>query len=172
MAKETKNTKPVADGEILDFSEVRPFDPLDSKAMYKVRVSNLENVDASTGKKMAAAELEILAPEEVQAEEWLENDEGELTYVGMATNKDGSPRMIKAAGRKLFRNFVKEPKALPFLYQFLKACDPDVELNEAFRFKPAEWIGMELAIKGENQAYNEQVRLAPNKLYPVSKFKG
>ena len=166
MAEKTKNAPVAADEEILDFSEVRPFDPLDSTVTYKVRVSNLENQDSSTGKKMTVAELEIIAPEEVAAEDWVENDEGELVFAGK------SDRMIKAKGRKLFRNFIKEPKALPFLYQFLKACDPDVELNEAFRFRPAEWIGVELAVKGKNQAYNEQVRLQPDKLYPVDKYQG
>ncbi len=159
--------KPVAAGEeILDFSEVKPFDPLDSKVMYKCRVSDLENQDASTGKKMVVAELEIIAPEEVYAENWEENDEGELVFVGL------SDRKIKAAGRKLFRNFVKEPKALPFLHQFIKACKPDEELNEAYRFNPAKFIGDELAVKGTNSAYNEQVRLQPNKLYSVDKYKG
>ncbi len=157
---------PTGDEEILDFSGVTPFDPLDSSVTYKVRTSNLEKQKASTGKDMYLAELEIIAPEEVRAEDWAENDEGELVFVGL------SERMVKAKGRKLFRNFVKEPKALPFLHQYLKAMDPDVELNEAYRFNPADWIGMELAIKGENEAYNEQVRLRPQRLYPVSRYKG
>lgn len=165
--KETKKAPVLAkDEEILDFSEVKPFEPLDSSAMYKVRVTNMENQTASTGKKMVVTELTILAPDEVATEVWEENDAGDLVYVGKGD------KMIKAAGRKLFRNFVKEPQALPFLYNFLKACDPDVELNEAFRFRPAEWIGSELAVKGTNSAYQEQVRLSPDKVYPVARFKG
>lgn len=167
MAERAKNTPVAADEEILDFSGVTPFEPLDSRVTYLVETTNLENRDASTGKKMAAAEMTIKAPEEVHPEVWEPNEEGELVFTGVDES-----RMVKAAGRKLFRNFTKTPEALPFLYNYLKAMDPDVELNEAFRFKPAEWIGMELCVKGTNEAYNEQVRLRPNNVYPASRFKG
>lgn len=151
--------------EILDFTDVKPFEPLDSRVVYKARVDNLEIKTASTGKKMAVADFVILAPEEVQAEVWEENDNGDLVFKSF----DGN--VVKAAGRHLFRNFTLESQALPFLYNFLKACDPDVVLTEAFRFHPMEWIGRELAVKGTNSAYEEQVRLQPNKTYPVTRYK-
>lgn len=151
--------------EILDFSQVKPFDPLDSSRMYKVRVTDLHNEIASTGKKMVVAEFTVLAPEIVNTEDWIEDDNGDLKFSAK------SDKIIKAEGRKLFRNFTKTPEALPFLYNFLKACDPEVELNEAFRFRPAEWIGSELAVRGKNNPYQEQVRLSPDKVYPVSKYK-
>jgi len=111
------------------------------------------------------AELTILAPEEVRVETWEPDDEAEggMKFIGL------SDRTTKAAGRKLFRTFSLQPKALPFLYQFLKALNPDVELNEAFRYRPADWIGMELAVKGKNEAYQEQIRLRPMNLYPASR---
>lgn len=166
--KQPKNA-PAAGGdeEILDFSEVRPFDPIDSSVMYKVKVTNLDRgLDKTGTKKTSDAELTILEPKEVKAEIWEPDDDGNLKFIGL------SEKMVKAEGRKLFRTFTLGPKALPFLYNFLKACDPDVELNEAFRYKPAEWIGSELCVKGNNEAYQEQVRLRPDKVYPVSAYKG
>ena len=167
MAEKTKNV-PAGDEEILDFSDVRPFEPLDSNVTYLVRCTNLEKRTASTGSKMYTAELTVVAPEEVRVEDWEPDDEAEggMSFVGL------SEKTTKAEGRKLFRNFSLEPQSRPFLYQFLKAMDPNVELNEAFRLKPADWIGMELATKGINNAYNEQVRLQPNRLYPASAYKG
>ena len=166
MAEEKKNQPVTASEEILDFSGVTPFEPLDSSITYLVKTSNLENAVASTGKKMAVAEMTIVAPEECFAENWEPDEEGNLVFAGL------SDRRIKCAGRKLFRNFTKTPEALPFLYNYLKAMDPDVVLNEAFRFRPAEWIGMELAVKGSNEAYEEQVRLRPNNVYPATRYKG
>ena len=167
MAEKDKSAPVAADEEILDFSDVRPFEPLDSSIMYLVKTSNLENAVASTGKKMAVAEMTIVKPEECLAEIWEPDEEsGDIVFKGL------SDRKIKCAGRKLFRNFTKTSEALPFLYNYLKAMNPDVELNEAFRFKPAEWIGLDLAVKGTNEAYNEQVRLRPNNVYPASRFKG
>ena len=166
MAEKTKNKPVAADEEILDFSEVRPFEPLDSSIVYLVKTSNLEKQMSSTGKKMAVAEMTIVAPKECRVENWEPDEEGNLVFVGL------SDRTIKCVGRKLFRNFTLEPQALPFLYNYLKAMDPDVELNEAFRFRPAEWVGLQLAVKGPNEAYNEQVRLRPTNVYPTSRFKG
>ena len=165
MTEKDKTAPVAADEEILDFSGVTPFEPLDETTMYLVKTSNLRKDTSSTGKKMAVAEMEIVSPEEVRAEVWEPDEEGNLVKVGL------SDKMIKAKGRKLFRNFTLEPQALPFLYNYLKAMDPEVELNEAFRFIPAEWIGMQLCVKGTNEAYNEQVRLRPNNVYPVSRFK-
>ena len=167
MADKTKNPAVVEDEEILDFSGVTPFEPLDSGVIYLCKVSNLDKGTSKDGtRKTSNAELEIVGPEEVNAEVWEPNDEGDLVFVGKSDKK------IKAAGRKLFRTFTLEPQALPFLYNFLKALDPSVELNEAFRYRPAEWIGMQLAVKGDNEAYQEQVRLRPNKVYPADRYKG
>lgn len=166
--KKGRGAAPAADEEILDFSDVRPFEPLDSGVMYLVRTSNLTKSTASTGSKMYTAELEIIAPEEVRVEDWQLDAEAEggMSFTGL------SERTTKAAGRKLFRNFSLEPQSRPFLYQYLKAMDPNVELNEAFRMRPGDWIGMGLAVKGKNRAFNEQVRLSPDRLYPASAFKG
>ena len=175
MADKTKNPAVVEDEEILDFSGVTPFEPLDSGVIYLCKVSNLDKGTSKDGtRKTSNAELEIVGPEEVNAEVWEPNDEGDLVFVGKSDKK------IKAAGRKLFRTFTLEPQALPFLYNFLKALDPDVNLGGKdddgniipFRYRPAEWIGMQLAVKGDNEAYQEQVRLRPNKVYPADRYKG
>lgn len=157
-----------ADEEILDFSGVTPFEPLDSREIYLVRTTKLDKKDTSTGSKMYTAELEVVGPTEVVKEIWEpdEDAEGGMKFVGYSDEK------IKATGRKLFRNFSLEPQSRPFLYNYLKAMNPGVVLNEAFRLRPAEWIGMELAIKGQNRAYNEQVRLQPNNLYPANRYEG
>ena len=169
MAEKEKNTPVVVeDEEILDFSGVSTFEPLDSRVIYLCRTSNLEKREASTGNKMYVAELEIVAPEKVTKEIWEPDEEAEggMRFVGHSDEE------VNAKGRKLFRNFTLDPQSRPFLHNYLKAMDPKVELNEAFRFKPAEWIGMELAVKGQNRAYQEQIRLQPNSLYLANRYKG
>ena len=146
MAKE-KDTGPE---EILDFSQVRPFEPLDSKEVYHVRITDLDiSRAASSGEKKSHCEMTIIAPEEVAVEEWEPDDEAEggMSLAGL------SDRKTRAEGRKLFREFSLQPKALPFLYQLLKALDPKVELNEAFRYDPAKYIGLECAVKIRNEAF-------------------
>jgi hypothetical protein len=161
LAKQVSN--PV--GEVLDFSEVRPFEPLDSRTIYRARISNLEFGVSKKGEKKVSCEMTILTPEEVAVEEWEPDEEAEggMKFVGV------SDRMTKASNRKLFREYSLQPQALPFLYQLLKALDPDIELNEAFRFDPAQWIGMECAVKIQNEAYDEQIRPRVYRVYAASK---
>lgn len=161
-----RGAAPAADEEILDFSGVSTFEPLDSRVTYLCKTSNLEKREASTGNKMYVAEIEIVAPEMVTKEIWEPDEEAEggMRFVGH------SDETIKAKGRKLYRNFTLNKESLPFLYNYLRAMDPSVELNEAYRLKPAEWIEMQLAVKGQNRAYQEQIRLQPNNLYPASRY--
>lgn len=153
------------DEVILDFSEVRPFEPLDPGPLYLCRVRALDVSMAASGQKKSHCELEVLAPEEVQVENWEQNDEapGGMVSVGM------SERKTKAAGRIFFREFSLQPQALPFLYQFIKALDPDAELNEAFVYKPEEYIGLECTVKMHNEAFQEQIRPRVDRIYPASR---
>ena len=153
------------EGEILDFSNVRPFEPLDSTVRYRTRVTVLEpGVAAQSGQRKSHCEMTILAPEEVKVEEWEADDEAEhgMSFVGL------SDRTTRAEGRKLFREFSHQEKALPFLYQLLKALKPDIELNEAFRYNPAEFVGLECDVKIKNEAFQEQIRPRVNNIYPAS----
>ncbi len=153
--------------EILDFSEVRPFEPLDDREIYKVRVTNMEKgVSNRSNQKKVTCEMTIIGPEEVAIEEWEPDEEAEggMKKVGY------SERTVKASGRKLFREFSLQSQALPFLYQLLKALDPDVQLNEAFVFKPGDWIGMEASAKLHNEAFEEQIRPRVDRIYPADRY--
>jgi len=153
--------------EILDFSDVRPFEPLDDRVLYKVRVDTMEKgLSQRSAQKKIRCEFSILEPDEVAVEEW-EPDE---SAPGGAKKVGYSDRTTRAAGRKLFREYSLQSQALPFLYQLLKALDPNVELNEAFRFNPADWIGMEAAVRIHNEAFEEQIRPRIDRVYPVSRF--
>ncbi len=154
----------VAPGEVvLDFSEVRPFEPLDPKVIYLNRVTNLTLGKSKEGKPKTSLELTIEAPEEVSAVD-LEGN--------VQVNKDGSPRVTKAKGRKLFREFSLEPKALPFLYEFIKAADPEAKLDEKFRYNPKKYMGLPVATKIKNEEFDEQVRARVTRILPASAYKG
>ena len=152
--------------EVLDFSEVRPFEPLDSRTTYKVRIDTLEPGVSKKGEKKVRCEMSILAPEEVAIEDWQLDEEapGGMKFIAF------TDRMTKASNRKLFREYSLQSQALPFLYQLLKALDPKVELNEAFRFNPSDWVGLECTVKIQNEAYDEQIRPRVQRVYAASKF--
>lgn len=154
--------------EILDFSQVRPFEPLDSKLTYLVRVRTLDISRSQAGEKKSHCELEVVAPSEVGVEEWEVDDEAEggMSFVGL------SDRKTRSDGRIFFREYSLQPKALPFLHQLLKALDSTVELNEAFRYRPEDWIGMECAVKIRNEAFQEQIRPRVQNVYPASRYTG
>jgi hypothetical protein len=161
-----KAKAPAGPEEILDFSSVRPFEPLDSKPVYLVRVTELDISTSQAGEKKSHCEFTILGPVDVHVENWEPDEEAEggMAFTGL------TDRLTKAEGRKLFREFSLQAKALPFLHQLLKALDPDVELNEAFRYKPEDWVGMECAVKIKNEAYQEQIRPRVNNIYPVTRY--
>lgn len=168
MPKETPNEV------ILDFSQVRPFEPLDPKPRYLLRVTDLDISKASTGGPKSHCELTIEAPEEVQVEEWIPSEEAEqgMVKVGPLTDKEGNPVMTKAKGRKLFREFSLQPQALPFLYELIKAVDPSAELDEKFRYNPKKYMGLQCCGTINNEAFAEQIRPRVRRLYPASMYKG
>ncbi len=138
-------SKPAGGDLVLDFSGVKPFDPLPetnedgSTAIYKVRLDKLTRAKSKEGKPMSVAEFGVIAPEAFKK-------------------------------RKLFRNFSLQPQALPFLYNLLKAVDPKVKLGEDFVYNEVAYQGLECAVSVENHPYEEQVRSAPKNIYPVSKY--
>lgn len=153
---------------IIDFSQVRPFEPLDPGLRYLCATSKLELTKSAEGNPMAALELTVMAPDEVQVENWAEDKDGLPTETtGMKENPDGSPVMTKAKGRKLFRNYSLLPQALPFLHEYLKAVDPEVVLDEKFRFNPKKYVGLQCAVRIRNEAFEEQVRARVQKIYPA-----
>jgi hypothetical protein len=158
---------------VLDFSGVRPFEPLDPSVIYLIRVDKLENRESKEGKPLSHCEISITAPEEVQVEEWIPDEEAPegMRKVGMKTDDKGNPVMTKAKGRKLFREFSLQPQALPFLHEFIKAVDPSAKLDDKYRYNPDKFVGLEGACKINNEAFNEQIRARVARMYPASAYK-
>ena len=170
-----KNPAPSgAHGEVvLDFSQVRPFEPLDSDVTYLIRVTKLDISESKAGKPKSHCELTIEGPDEVQVEEWVpdEGADGGMSKVGPKVDANGNPVMTKASGRILFREFSLELKALPFLYELIKALNPEAKLDENFRYKPQEYEGLTAACTISNEAYDEQIRARVRRMYPASAYK-
>lgn len=160
---------------ILDFSAVKPFEPLDSSRIYLSRVSANTRGKGPAG-PTSAAEFTIEAPDEVPVEEWLPDDSAEGGFVkgdGIVLDDNGDAVMTKAKGRKLFRNFSHAPQALPFLHEFIRGVDPEgPELNETFKYKEVNYVGLQCAVKISNEAFEEQVRPRVKKILPASAYKG
>lgn len=167
--------KPDTQGEtILDFSGVKPFEPPDSGLTYLARVSANVRGKGPAG-PTSAVEFTILAPEEVPVEEWIQDDTVEGGYKkgdGIVLDDHEAPVMTKASGRKLFRNFSHASQALPFLHEFIRGVDPEAELNETFKYREENYVGLQCAVKITNEAYDEQVRPRVKKILPASAYKG
>ena len=140
--KDTQKSGPEA--VTLDFSGVKPFEPLDERRedgsiqVYLCQVTNVVFGQGPSGPK-ASVELSVLQPEKYEK-------------------------------HKLFREYSLLGQALPFLYEYLQASVPGIQLGENFRFTPAEYLGTKVAVTVENEMFDEQVRSRVKKVYPVSKF--
>lgn len=169
MAK-TASEAPSTSGVVLDFSEVKGFDPLSPEPKYKLRVQKLELGTSKEQKPKVHCEMIIESPEEVQMEQWIEDEESEggMKKVGPATDADGEPIMTNAKGRLLFREFSLEKKALPFLHEFIRAVAPESKLDEAFSFVPDNYIGLACLGKIYNEAYDGQVNARIKRMYPLA----
>lgn len=165
MAKQVFNPSEVA----LDFSNVKPFEPLDPGQVYLCSVSKLTIGTSKSNNPKVSLELTILGPEEAQVEEWISDGEGAWASAGLA-EKDGEPVMTKASGRKLFREYSLMPDALPFLHEFIRAANPEAVLDDKFIFAPADYIGLEVAAKINNEAYEEQIRPRVRRILPATAF--
>lgn len=128
---------------VLDFSGIRPFEPLDERdeqgrlKYYLCQVSNIRLGRGPMGPK-ASVELTVVKPD-------------------------------KYAKRKLFREYSLLSQALPFMYEFIKAATGE-EPEETFRFKPAELLGTQVAVTIQNEEFEEQIRSRVRKVYPASKY--
>lgn len=134
-----KNETP---GIAIDFSGVKPFDPLPEENNYLCEVTEFtpgtSKPERGSNPKVSLV-LTVKEPQEF-------------------------------AGRKLFREYSLQPQALPFLYQFIKAVDPEAVLDENFVLQPAAYIGLPCTVTVTNEEYEEQVRSRPNKIKPASVF--
>lgn len=153
---------------VLDFSQVRPFEPLDSKKTYLCAVTALDLSRSAEGSPKSHCELTIVAPEEVNVEEWIENEEAEG---GFEKGEGVLDRTTRAAKRKLFREYSLQPQALPFLYEFIKAADPAAVLDEKFKYNPKNYIGLQVCARIRNEAFDEQVRPRVRRILPASAYK-
>ena len=172
--KRGKGPAVVPGGEIiLDFSKVRPFEPLDPRQKYLCRVTKLERGRGPQGPR-SHLELTIEAPEEVQVEEWIPDEaaEGGMSKVGPKFDeKTGDPVMTKAKGRILFREFSLLTQALPFLYEFIKAVAPETKLDEKFRYLEKNYMGLPCTCSVTNEAFQEQIRARVKRMTPASAYK-
>ena len=152
---------------VLDFTGVKPFEPLDEKATYLIGVDSLANVTSAENKEpMVKAVFSIKGPAEVQAMGTKEED-GEVKLTG-----EYAGHTTRAAGRKLFRNYLYKPEALPFLYEFIRGVEPGVDLNtKTFKFNLAKYIGLEAACRIKNRVYNGQVQSDIARILPASAYK-
>jgi len=131
-------------GRAMDFSGVKPFDPLDEKledgktAIYPARIFKITTDKSGPKGLYDEVVFEVLAPE-------------------------------KYHKRQLFRNYPLNESARPFYYELLKAANPDVELGSDFVMVPEEWLGLEVGISVENETYEEQIRSRVKKVHPSSK---
>ena len=149
MADKVKGKAPGASAQssevILDFSGVKPFEPLEERddsgklIKYLCQVTGLRLGKAQKGGgPKASLELTVIAPD-------------------------------KYAKRKLFREYSLQPQALPFLYEFIRAVDPDEDLGEGFRFNPDKYMGLSCAVTVVNEEFDEQIRSRVKKIFPKSK---
>lgn len=151
---------------VLDFTGVKPFEPLDEKAVYLIGVDSITPTTADSGAPMEKMVFSIKGPTEVQAMGTKEED-GELKLTG-----EYAGHTTKAAGRKLFRNYMLQENAMPFLYEFIKGVDPKADLNtKTFKFRPAAYIGLEAACRIKNRVYNGQVQADVARILPASAYK-
>jgi len=132
-------------GRAMDFSTVKPFDPLPEKdedtgkmIIYPARIFKITT--DKKGPKGAYDEVvfEITGPD-------------------------------KYKRRQLFRNYSVTESALPFYHELLKSANPEVELGSDFIMTPEEWIGLEVGLSIENESYEEQIRSRVKRVYPASK---
>jgi len=157
----------------LDFSQVKPFEALSEKPVYLATVTKLDIGPAKSNPKRQVSNLELTidGPEEVQGVEAVIDDDGNAQPGDLMEDSAGDPIMVKAKGRKLFRTYTLEPQALPFLYEFLKGVDPEVELGEDFIYNPKEYMGLQCGVKIQNEGYLEQVRARVKRILPASAAK-
>ena len=167
--KETKE-----EGISLDFSGVKPFEPMDENPTYLARITKLSEphkAKGGTNTLVSDAEFTVLGPDEVMAVAWDLDGEGKAVLSGgYKVDKDDSPVMTKAKDRKLFRTYPIQDNALPFLYELIKAADPKADLSGKFNYIPSKLLGLNVAVKIKNEPFNEQIRARVQRVLPASAY--
>ena len=137
-------TSGTSKGKAMDFSTVKPFDPLPERdengkvLIYPCVIFNIE-----TGKKGPKGEYDVV-DFEVQGPE-------------------------KYKKRRLFRNYSTTEQSLPFYMELLTAANKDADLGSDFVMSIEEWVGLPVGIGVENETYDEQIRSRVKRVYPASK---
>jgi len=144
---------PAEKGEVtIDFSGVRPFDPLREDLVYLTTVDKMDLGQGPKGKKVHV-ELVVNQPEEIE----IETESGTQT--------------IKVEGRRLFREYSLAPQALPFFHEMLRALG-EKDLGSSFKFNSKNYLGEQVAVKVKNEEFEEQIRSRVNKVLPASAYTG
>ena len=140
-------------GEVsIDFSGVRPFEPLREDLTYLTHVDKMELGMGPKGKKVHV-EFVVDAPEEIEVE------------------TEAGPQTIKIDRRRLFREYSLVTEALPFLHELLRALGEE-DLGANFKLKTSKYIGEQVAIKVKNEEFQEQIRSRVQKVLPASAYTG
>lgn len=153
--------KKQVDEVALDFSGVKPFEPMDEAQVYLLQATELKLGESKNKNPKVSLVATILGPDEVPVADF----DG-TKQIGVLD------KTTKAKGRKLFREYSFKEEALPFLHEFLKAVDPEIELGEDFVFKPKEYEGLEFAGKIKLREYNGVVQSDLKRALPKSAYKG
>jgi hypothetical protein len=115
----------------LNFENVSTFELMDTNCKYLATITDSKLVQTKGKKDAWHLEYSVKSPDKVNA-----------------VNEDGSPtgRFTPSKNRKIFRLIVLEEKVLPFAYETVKACFPDMELGKNFNLKPSEYIGCDVCL--------------------------
>lgn len=155
-----KNVKTTETVEVMDFSDIKPFEPLDPTILYKSLVTVCKK--NTSGKTPSYhTEFTITAPETVDG------------VVGITTDKTGNT--VNAKNRKVMKEFYLTPKAKVFLYEFIKACNPEADLTvKNFKMNGADYEGSEVCITIENkESSKDSAKFYPNlkRVLPITAWK-
>jgi len=131
-------------GRAMDFSVVKPFDPLPEKDesgksfIYPCIIFNIEIDREGPKGKYDVVDFEVQGP----------------------------AQFLK---RRLFRNYSITGQSLPFYQELLRSANPDVELGSDFIMNREDWIGLPVGIQVENEKFEEQIRSRVKRVFPASK---
>ncbi len=156
-----KAQKGPIDEVALDFSGVKPFEAMDEGTIYLCSTDSLKLGTSKNQNPKASLVATIVAPDEAPVADFDGSNQ-----IGVLD------RTTKAKNRKLFREFSLLPDALPFLYEYVKAVDPEVVLDENFVLKTKEYTGLRFACKIKNREYEGTIRPDIKRILPESAFTG
>jgi hypothetical protein len=136
-----KKVKTIGTEDEIDFSGIKPFEPIDPSVKYKALVTVCKKGVSGSGGATYPVEFTITAPDVVDG------------VVGATTEKTGNK--VNAKNRKIFKSYSKSPKALGFLYEFINACKPGTPLGAGFKMIPEDYVGCEVVLTITNKESNK-----------------